>query len=356
MQHKMHLNDSKKYHITLDLKEELKNFQVKEKKYTIPIFIPHKGCKNECVFCNQRKISGVIQDVTPQDVKVEIEEYLKYFNEPKTQVIEIAFFGGSFTGIPLELQKQYLQVANEYIKTGQVKSIRLSTRPDYITIPILKMLKQYHVETIELGVQSMDDTVLKLSKRGHTSKEVVRASKLIRLFDFRLGHQTMIGLPGSNLQSELETIQKILKGKPEDLRIYPVYVIDPSELYTMYQNKEYIPLTLEEAIFRCQKVIHVCQNTNVRIIRLGLQSTDIIREKNKEIVGPVSDNFAEYVMAELVKEKIESIVKEKGYRNGILEITVPSKYVSVTVGPKKVNKLYFEQKYSLEYNVKGDSK
>lgn len=357
MQHKKPLKAYKNINIKLDLNYELKNFINKDKQYTIPIFIPHRGCKNDCVFCNQVKISGVSTEVSSSDVEKIISSRLKEFNDKNNKRIEIAFFGGSFTGIKLVDQIRFLKVANKYIKSGEVSKIRLSTRPDYISIPILKMLKKYNVETIELGIQSMDNNVLSLSKRGHTSLEVIRACKLIKLFGFRLGAQIMIGLPGSDAKKEIDTIKSVLKLHPSDIRIYPVYVINPSKLYEMYKRGEYTPLSIDDAIYRCHKVVNECQKTDVRIIRLGLQSTDEICVSNSEIEGPVSDNFAEYVMSDIIKEKIEKDLKskiEKCNDKIILNVIVPKKYISVVVGPKKRNKIYFENKYNLKYCVKGD--
>lgn len=350
MQQKMHLKKYQSIDLYLDLKNELKNFLNKEQQYTIPIFIPHRGCQNECVFCNQRKISGVTTEISIKEIDKIISGRLNNFSNGKK--VEIAFFGGSFTGIPFVNQIRYLKVADKYVKSGRVSSIRISTRPDYISVGILKMLKKYNVKTIELGVQSMDDEVLNLSKRGHSRLDVIRASKLIKLFGFNLGHQIMIGLPGSNTDKEINTIKSVLKEEPSELRIYPVYVINPSELYDMYKLKKYKPLSLEDAIYRCHKVINECQKTNIRIIRLGLQSTDEICQNNGEIIGPVSDNFAEYVMSDIIRERIEKELKEKN--NYVdLNIFVPKKYVSVVVGPKRRNKIYFKEKYGVNCNVKG---
>ncbi|MBO5476986.1 MAG: radical SAM protein [Clostridia bacterium] len=338
--------------IKLDLSQELKNFANKDNQYTIPIFIPHKGCPNNCVFCNQKKISGQIEDVTIEDVDNKIKEYLEYYKD-SSKKIEIAFFGGSFTGIDIELQISYLEVANKYIKEGRVDSIRISTRPDYINEDILAMLKKYNVKTIELGVQSMDEKVLEVSQRGHTSQDVITASNLIRKYGIRLGHQIMIGLPESTIETELYTIRECLKLEPKQLRIYPVYVIEDSELYAMYKNSVYKPLSISEAVSRCSKVIKECTKTDVAIIRLGLQSTEDITIANTNIYGPVSDNLAEYVMAEIVRNKIEKILDNNLINDDII-IYVQKRYVSICVGPKKINKIYFEQKYNVKYIVKGE--
>lgn len=337
--------------IRLDLKEELRNFINKDNQYTIPIFIPHKGCPNNCIFCNQKKISGQIEDVTVDNVDNIIKEYLTYYDNSNKK-IEIAFFGGSFTGIEQELQIAYLEVASKYIKEGKIDSIRISTRPDYINEEILTMLKKYNVGTIELGVQSMDDNILDYARRGHTREDVINASTLIQKFEIRLGHQIMVGLPYSTIDTEVYTIKECLKLNPSQLRIYPVYVIEDSELYEMYNLKKYIPLTINEAIKRCVAVIKECQKTDVAIIRLGLQATSEITASNSNIFGPVSDNLAEYILATIVRESIEKKVKENEIED--IVVYVPKRYVSITVGPKKVNKIYFENKYNVNYIVKGE--
>ena len=337
--------------IKLDLTCDLKNFINKDKQYTIPIFIPHKGCPNSCIFCNQKKISGQIKNVDVSDVDNIIKTYLSYYKD-LSKKIEIAFFGGSFTGIDINLQIDYLKVAKKYIDNGEVNSIRLSTRPDYISEEILEMLKKYGVDTIELGVQSMDDKILSIAKRGHTSQDVIRASKLIKKYNIRLGHQIMIGLPNSIMETEIYTIRECIKLKPAQLRIYPVYVIEDSELYDMYNSREYTPLSIAEAVKRCVAVVKECQSEDVAIIRLGLQSTSEITSSNSNIFGPVCDNFAEYVIAAIIREHIEKYLKKD--QNEDIIVHVPRKYVSVTVGPKKINKIYFENKYNVRYIVKGE--
>lgn len=350
--------------IDLNLDKELKNIINKDVQYTIPIFIPHKGCKNECVFCNQKKISGKVKSVTVEDVDNEIKKYLGYFNSKdikKNRKVQIAFFGGSFTGINIEEQIKYLEIANKYIAERKINSIRLSTRPDYISPKILKILKKYNVDTIELGVQSLDNEVLTSAKRGHLKKDVMRASRLISLYNINLGHQLMIGLPNSNVKKEINSIKNCLKYNPINLRIYPVYVINPSELYDMYKKGEYVPLTLEEAIDRSYEVIKECRNNDVKIIRIGLQSTDEITSGNKELVGPICDNFAEYVLARFVFEKLDKIINNKfneiNKNSNIkynIEVNVNKKYMSIVSGPKKINKKKLMEKYNnIDIKIKG---
>ncbi len=214
-----------------------------KKEYIIPIFVPHLGCPNECTFCNQKKISGQTKMVTAKDVKDTIEYFINHFKDEE-KYIEVAFFGGSFTGIEVEKQEELLQAAYEYIEKGIVNSIRISTRPDYIDKTILKRLKRYKVKTIELGVQSTNNYILKKSKRGHTYEDVKKASKLIRRHGFVLGHQMMIGMLDSTKLDEIRTAKELIKLKPKMVRIYPVLVIKGTELEEQMEKGEYTPLTV----------------------------------------------------------------------------------------------------------------
>jgi len=344
--------------INIDLSYELKNISNKDDQYTIPIFIPHLGCNNECVFCNQRKISGNSKIQNIEEIRTDIEEHLEYFKKKKK--VQIAFFGGSFTGIPIKHQIKYLELANEYISKGKVDSIRISTRPDYINIRIVKMLKKYNVATIELGVQSMDEMVLESSKRGHTSIDVIRAAIIINLLNIELGFQIMVGLPKSTLTSEILSMLKLLKFNPKQLRIYPVYVLEKSQLYDMYLKNDYIPLTLDDAVARTAEVIKICRSSNVQIIRIGLQSTQEISASNSKIVGPVSDNFAEYALSKIVLERLEKEIINKINVENVenlkqkIEILVNKKYISIAIGPNRINKNYLQNKYNIDLSVKGE--
>ena len=246
-----------------------------KKEYIIPIFVPHLGCPHTCVFCNQTKISGQTKQVTKEDVKNTIEYYLSSFKEPNKN-IEVAFFGGSFTAIDIEIQKELLEAAYEYIKDGKVDSIRISTRPDCIDKDILKMLKKYKVKTIELGVQSTNNYILKIAERGHTFEDVKKASKLIRRYGFILGHQMMIGLPESTWLDELNTAKDLAKLKPKIVRLYPVLVIKKTELAKDFAKGEYHPITIEQAVERCKELYYFFDRKKITVIRMGLQNTDII--------------------------------------------------------------------------------
>ena len=264
-----------------------------KKEYIIPIFVPHLGCPQCCTFCNQRTISGEQKQVTAQDVKNTIEYYLESFKE-KNKYVEVAFFGGSFTAIEVEKQKELLEAVQPYIKEKKVDSIRLSTRPDAINKQILKMLKKYKVKTIELGVQSANNYILNRCKRGHTFEDVKKASKQIKWYGFNLGHQMMVGLPDSSEKDDIQTAKDLIKLKPKMVRIYPVLVIKGTELEREYQNKEFIPLTVSQAVERSKEILKLFAKKKIQVIRIGLQNTETIADptsKESEVVaGPYQTN------------------------------------------------------------------
>ena len=330
-----------------------------KKQYIIPIFVPHLGCPNECTFCNQRKISGEQRNVTEEDVKKTIEYYLSSFKDTNSK-IEVAFFGGSFTGIDAELQEKLLGAAYEFIKAKKVDSIRISTRPDYIDKTILKRLKKYKVKTIELGVQSTNNYILEKCKRGHNFEDVKKASKLIRWNGFTLGHQMMVGLPESTELDELNTAKDLAKLKPKMVRIYPVLVIKGTELEKEFINGTYEPLSVEQAVERCKELCYFFGKKKINVIRIGLQNTDTICEpgtQNSEVVaGPYHETFRQLVESSIYYDTIVDRIKKFNTKVKEVEIKVNPQNVSNVVGYKKQNVLKLKETYDVDVVIKQDEK
>ena len=242
-----------------------------KKHINIPIFIPHLGCPNNCVFCNQRSISGH-QSFDRSSVEGEIKEVLATLTGDAYR--EIAFFGGSFTGIDRELMIYLLDVAKRYIDAGEVQGIRLSTRPDYINEEILDILKHYGVTAVELGIQSMSQTVLDTSKRGHNTDATERACALVKQYGFELVGQMMIGLPGADVEAEKYTARRICEMGADFARVYPTVVFYETELCDMARCGEYTPLSDDEAVMRTKEVLCVFDSFGVPCIRVGLCASE----------------------------------------------------------------------------------
>lgn len=274
--------------------------------------------------------------------------------------IEIAFFGGSFTAIEKNIQEELLQVAYEYIKQGKVESIRISTRPDAINKEILKMLKKYKVKTIELGVQSANNYILKRANRGHTFEDIKRASKLIRLYGFTLGHQMMVGLPESTRIDEINTAKALIKLKPKMIRIYPVLVVKNTQLEKEYLEGKYQPLTLVQSIEICKELVRMFADKNIEIIRVGLQNTDEISTpgegKSEVVAGPYHPAFRQLVESAMWYDAIVNKIKKLNVKVKEVQVTVNPIDVNNVIGHKKINLLNLKETYDLDLIVKQDSK
>lgn len=261
----------------------------KERHYTIPFFIIHRGCPNQCVFCDQKSISGH-DPVRPGSIRSSIERYLDTIPSGR-RIVEVGFFGGSFTSLEVEYQRELLREAGVFLKNGKINGIRLSTRPDSITETGLDILSDGGVKCIELGVQSMNDSVLEGCMRGHTSEDVVKASEMIISRGFRLGHQMMVGLPGSSFADEVRTAFSSCELGASDIRIYPLLVMRNTPLAEMYHAGKYVPLSDEDAVERSALLMALFISRGRTVIRCGLHPSSEILNGKGMIAGPFHPAF-----------------------------------------------------------------
>ena len=314
----------------------------------IPIFVPHKGCPNDCIFCNQKKISGQVQEMTAEEIPRIIEAHLSTMKQNSR--VEIAFYGGSFTAIDKSVQERFLIEASHYLSDKRITQIRLSTRPDCIDRDNLQMLWRYGVRMIELGVQSMDDEVLRASCRGHDKACVYRAASLIKSMGFKLGIQTMTGLPGDTRDKSLATAREVISMAPEIVRIYPVLVIKGTELERQYIKGNYLPQRLEEAVELCAELLKLYESSNIKVIRIGLQATANINEDSQSDVaaGPVHPAFRQLVESRLMLGKVETAIERQGLVGSPrLVIYTGVSNISNVVGQNKSNIEVLKRKYAI---------
>lgn len=316
----------------------------------IPIFVPHMGCPHDCIFCNQRKITNFIDVLDEVDIRKNIENYISYFKN-KNIPIEIAFYGGSFTGLDKNLMIRYLEIAKYYIDRDYVNSIRISTRPDYISKEILDILIKYKVHTIELGVQSMTQSTLDLNNRGHNVECVYESSSLIKKYNIKLGLQMMVGLYGDTIDTVVNTAFEICKINPDFVRVYPTLTIKDTELERLYYSKEYIPMSFEDSICLCKYIYVIFKYYNIPIIRLGLQSSDNISEDVDIVAGPYHPAFRELVESSVYRDFIEYYMCFFDIKDDIT-IKCNNSEVSKIVGNKRSNLKYFKEKYNINIKIK----
>ncbi len=298
----------------------------------ISIFVPHKGCPNDCSFCNQRTISGQIAPATPLDVEKAVQTALENKIDPKNT--EIAFFGGSFTAIERDYMISLLTAAKHFLDTRSFAGIRVSTRPDAINKEVLEILKNYGVTAIELGAQSMDDEVLFANRRGHTAEDVRRASALIKEYGFELGLQMMTGLYKTDFQKDMQTAREIIKLQPDTVRIYPTVVLKNTHLGRLYEKGEYKAPTAEESVPLCAELLQMFENEGIKVIKLGLHSSETV--ESDMLGGGYHPAFRELCEGHIYLLKILEKLEGKD-KNHTYQIFVDNKALSKAKGQQKRN-------------------
>jgi histone acetyltransferase (RNA polymerase elongator complex component) len=314
----------------------------------ISFFIPHLGCTSNCVFCNQKTITGQRSSPDYHDVARTIEDRLPSLSPDIP--CEVAFYGGSFTALPWHHQESYLQAVQPFIKNGQIKSIRVSTRPDAIDGPLVDLLAGYGVKTIELGVQSLNQEVLRASGRDYDVSLVGKVSSLIKQKGLALGHQLMIGLPGSDLASELDTVEQVIRIGPDLARIYPTLVLKGTPLARLYNEGKYKPLSLQEAVETALLMLTQLEKAGIKIIRMGLQPTPELQRPGEIIAGPFHPGFGELVQSELFKWQAILLINrfmEREVTNR-LKVYVNKRDLSKMIGQKRRNLQALEARFQLD--------
>lgn len=324
-----------------------KNSEIK--KYNIPIFIPHEGCPHACIFCNQKKITGVETSVTPGDVRRIIEDYLGFIPK-ENRYVEIAFFGGSFTGLSLDIQEEFLMTAAEYSEFTD--GIRMSTRPDYINDEVLTLAKKYGVKTIELGLQSADDRVLALNEREHVFADTVKAAGLIKKYGIKLGLQMMVGMYGSTPQTDIETARRTAELKPVCVRIYPTLTLGGTKLEMLYQKGLYNPYDMEVAIEVTDEIMRIFEAEGIEIIRVGLHSDESLTGDGNIVAGPYHPAFRELVLSKRWRDRIEAEIISENLSGCDMEVGVKQSEVSAALGHKRSNAEYFKSKYNINMKIR----
>ena len=317
------------------------------KHASIPLFIPHLACKNDCIFCNQKRIAGTV--VPPSDPYGFFTSALKNIHKDFTKT-DLAFFGGSFTGLEEKDMIFYLDAAARVKKENpSVTGIRLSTRPDYISEKILNTLAMYGVSTIELGAQSMNDDVLKRSNRNHSSADTEKAALMIKNHGFELVLQFMPGLPGDTDETILITAEKIARLKPDAVRIYPCVVIKDTALEDEYFAGNFTPLSTKHAVELCANMVLLFERHNINIIRIGLHSSDLM--KNQSVVaGPFHPAFGELVFQRIFYLNALKLISLDPPKENTVLYVAPGNTSKMT-GRKKENLILLQKTFRVSFSV-----
>lgn len=304
------------------------------KRVIVPFFIAHQGCPHQCVFCDQEKITGTAAALPAvDDIRRRVSDWLV---SSGAATVEVAFYGGTFTALSQGAQLALLAPLQPLLASGSVSAVRVSTRPDCITVDNVALLKQYGVTLVELGVQSMDDGVLAAAGRGHDAAATVKASAILKRAGMQVGAQLMPGLPGAGKGEALASLRSVISLKPDVLRIYPAVVLEGTGLAKMYECGSFKPLSLEEAVQICKVMLHEADLAGVPVIRVGLQPTEDIAEGAELLAGPFHPAFRQLVESERWHDLLQRLVAVFG-NDAALNVYVAPARIADVVGQKRVN-------------------
>lgn len=321
----------------------------KTKHRTIPIFVPEVSCPNQCIYCNQRVISGQQHMPTDGEIVDTIERYSSTFE--KGTHVELAFFGGNFTGIPIAEQQRLFDLVRPYRQRLGVQGIRLSTRPDYIDESRADFLKANGVTTVELGVQSLDDEVLRTIHRGYTASTVEQAAAIIQSRGMEVGMQMMVGLPGDTAEKALNTARRIVELGATNTRIYPTLVVAHTVLARMYEQGLYRPLSLQEAVSQVKDILYLFETKGITVLRVGLHPTEGFISGTDYLAGPFHVAFKELVQTEIWHD----LLKKADIPSENIKITVPESQLNAAVGHHGKNReMLLKYCKTVKYQVSQD--
>jgi len=274
---------------------------MKAKRFLIiPIFLPFEGCEHRCIYCNQRLLHPENIDISPQNIKNKIYQYISTYQGDRNRTeIEVAFYGGSFTALNTERQIQLLSSVNEYFQSKLIDGIRFSTRPDKIQKDLLKTYKKLGVSTIEIGGQIFNDNILNKIKRNHTAKDIRDAVKELKSYGFRTSIHLMFGLPFSSTQDDIFSIEETIKLSPDFVRLHPTLVLKNTELEQLYLKGGYKPLSLDQTIYILRYAIKRFSQSDIKIIRVGLHNDEFLMKPGTIVAGPFHPSLKQLAMKDL---------------------------------------------------------
>ncbi|MBW2306374.1 MAG: radical SAM protein [Deltaproteobacteria bacterium] len=321
----------------------------------VPVYIPHRGCPHRCIFCDQHRLTGHNKAAKPEDVARWVAWYRTAARVDRRSTVEIAFYGGSFTALPQDVQQDYLDAASNQVRQGMAHSIRISTRPDAIDGWTITRLKDAGVAVVELGVQSMDDGVLRAARRGHTAEDVRRAITMLKEAGFRVGIQLMPGLPGDTLNTGIRGVQELIRLGPHMARLYPVLVITGTELERLWREGRYRALQVSEAVHWCACLLLLLETGGVPVIRAGIHVSPEMVQENSVAAGPLDpalrhrvESFIYFSLAHFLLEPRASSAPE-------MNIRVPPADVSHMKGFRSENIRELERRLSVRVRVSPDA-
>ncbi|CCO23104.1 elongator complex protein 3 [Maridesulfovibrio hydrothermalis] len=295
-----------------------------------PVFMPFMGCPSRCVYCSQNRQTGTGAKTLSEIYQAIKEEIPAFFAIKKRNPLELAFFGGTFTALPFEWQRKFIDLTAQHKKNGYITKVRCSTRPDCINEKDIALLKENGLDMIELGIQSFSAYTLKRSARNYAPETAVQACTAVRNAGLSLGIQLLPGLPGSKSGDFQHDINETIRLKPDAVRIYPCLTVKGTALEKLYKAGKYRPWSLAKTEKELSSALLDLWKNNIHVIRIGVASEEGLNENI--IAGPVHPALGQSIRSRALYLYLFSRIKELGA--GPEQIRIPRKYSGELWGHK----------------------
>jgi histone acetyltransferase (RNA polymerase elongator complex component) len=321
-----------------------------------PIFLSFAGCPFRCIYCDQQAVTAVKHDQSWFERAIARLVSLAERIRVETVPGEIAFYGGTFTGLPLNLRDQLLKRAAGYVREGLFTGIRFSTRPDMLDADTLGALSQYPITTVELGIQSLSDPVLEACHRGYSRDQAVATIECLRQYPWKLGVQLMSGLPADTPKRFLDSVLDTIARNPDFVRFYPVLVFPGTELAQWTADGRYQPLTVDEAVAGCVPAFDACLQAGIPVARMGLLLSSGIDSGMTSVAGPWHPAFGQLVRSAWWRQRIDETLEQwpSPPAGGCINLRVGQRHVGDVLGWKRQNLTHWRQKWDLkQMSVEG---
>ncbi len=325
------------------------------RKTIYPVFLPQAGCPFQCIYCNQQVVT--FQDHSQCDILGIVEARLKDFSdriEISGRAGEIAFYGGTFSALSPQLIQSILDAVSVHVERGIFTGIRFSTRPDCLEDEVIDLLSKYPVRTVELGVQSLSDAVLRTSLRGYCARSVYDSVKRVRNAGWDLGIQLMVGLPGDTRETFIESIQRAIEIAPDFFRIYPTLVLEGTALANLYREGSYTPLSLDDAVSLGASAYASAFRAGIPVIRMGLHSDPALEKPGAVLAGPYHAAFGHLVRCRWWRDRIDQELASFAEAGSTLILRVQPNRISEVIGHGRSNLRHWESLWGINVKVVGD--
>lgn len=296
----------------------------------IPVFLPHLGCIDRCIYCNQGYITNVLSD--------DVRSVIKTSLDVNKDAFEVGLYGGNIFNVAPPLLKTLFEYFKPY--RDRITNFRISTKPVPLKEETIDILKSNNVSIIELGMPAFNNKILRKLNRQHTVDEFLMSFNVLKNEGFNVAIQVMVGLPGESWSDIKTTSYNIIQLKPYYIRIYPLAVIEGTPLETMFRKGTFVPIPFDEALGRATFIYLNALKCNIKTVKIGLTDNDVI--KDKIVAGHYHPAFGYLVRSQAFYLGAKALIDKHAIKGDVV-VHLNSRDIPHLVGQKRSNIELFQK-------------